>query len=143
MTFKHKLSCRLALLKDRVVLASLAVLVTAAIVACELPVRVTDAGSTIANLLVSPKTLTLRQNATTDFTAVAFMSTGDSANDLAGIVLDPNVHIQEVKALSCDIRPGRRPRGPALVEFVDGLRAQALAEGSGAPTQEPAAVRGT
>src|SRR5437867_317477 len=79
MTFKHKLSCRLALLKDRVVLASLAVLVTAAIVACELPVRVTDAGSTIANLLVSPKTLTLRQNATTDFTAVAFMSTGDSA----------------------------------------------------------------
>jgi len=53
------------------------------------------------------------------------------------------VHIQEVKALSCDIRPGRRPRGPALVEFVDGLRAQALAEGSGAPTQEPAAVRKT
>src|SRR5207247_2031447 len=45
----------------------------------ERPVRVTDAGSTIANLLVSPKTLTLRQNATTDFTAVAFMSTGDSA----------------------------------------------------------------
>ena len=28
--------------------------------------------------------------------------------------LDPNVHIQEVKALACDIRPGRRPRGPAL-----------------------------
>ena len=28
--------------------------------------------------------------------------------------LDPNVHIQEVKALTCDIRPGRRPRGPAL-----------------------------
>src|SRR5436190_10189456 len=79
MTFKHKLSSRLALLKDRVVLASVAGLVTAAIVACELPVRATDPGSTIANLLVSPKTLTLRQNATTDLTAVAFMSTGDSA----------------------------------------------------------------
>src|SRR5437762_105714 len=80
MTFKHKLSSRLALLKDRVVLASLAGLVTAAIVACELPVRATDPGSTLADLLVSPKTLTLRQNATADFTAVGFMSTGDSAS---------------------------------------------------------------
>jgi len=79
MTFKHKLSSRLALLKDRVVLASLAVLVTAAIVACELPVRAVDPGVTIADLLVSPKILTLRQNATADFTAVAFMSTGDTA----------------------------------------------------------------
>jgi formate dehydrogenase major subunit len=71
------------------------------------------------------------------------LTTGDSANDLSSIVLDPNVHIQEVKAFTCDIRPGRRPRGPALVEFVDGLRAQALAEAKGAPTQEPAKVRKT
>ena len=42
------------------------------------------------------------------------LTTGDSANDLAHLVLDPNVHIQEVKAMACDIRPGRRPRGPAL-----------------------------
>src|SRR5437867_1690763 len=80
MTFKHKLSCRLALLKDRVVLASLAGLVTAAVVAWGLPVPATDPGRTIAGLLVSPKILTLRQNATADFTAVAFMSTGDSAS---------------------------------------------------------------
>jgi formate dehydrogenase major subunit len=71
------------------------------------------------------------------------LTTGDSANDLSSIVLDPNVHIQEVKAFTCDIRPGRRPRGPALVEFVDGLRAQALAEASSAPSQEPAEVRKT
>jgi formate dehydrogenase major subunit len=32
---------------------------------------------------------------------------GASANDLFPIVLDPNVHIQEVKAATCDIRPGR------------------------------------
>jgi formate dehydrogenase major subunit len=38
------------------------------------------------------------------------ISTGDSANDLFPLVLDPNVHIQEVKAATCDIRPGRRPR---------------------------------
>ena len=29
----------------------------------------------------------------------------------AALALDPNVHIQEVKAMACDIRPGRR-RGP-------------------------------
>ena len=46
------------------------------------------------------------------------LTTGDSANDLAHLALDPNVHIQEVKAMACDIRPGRRPRGPALRRLV-------------------------
>ena len=36
------------------------------------------------------------------------ISTGDSANDLFGLALDPNVHIQEVKAATCDVRPGRK-----------------------------------
>jgi formate dehydrogenase major subunit len=45
-------------------------------------------------------------------------------------VLDPNVHIQESKVATCDIRPGRRPRGPALVEFVEGYR-QRAGSGSG------------
>jgi formate dehydrogenase major subunit len=45
-------------------------------------------------------------------------STGDSANELTAMSLDPNVHIQEVKAFACDIRPGRRPRGPARAELV-------------------------
>src|SRR2546422_8945342 len=80
MTFKHKLSSRLALLKDRVVLASTGGLVTGGIVACGVPVRATGPGSTIADLLVPPKILPLRQNATADFTAVGFMSTGDSAS---------------------------------------------------------------
>jgi formate dehydrogenase major subunit len=39
------------------------------------------------------------------------LSVGDAANDVFPIVLDPNVHIQEVKAATCAIRPGRRPRG--------------------------------
>jgi formate dehydrogenase major subunit len=38
------------------------------------------------------------------------LSTGDAANELLAIVLDPNVHIQESKAATCDIRPGRRQR---------------------------------
>ena len=47
------------------------------------------------------------------------LTTGDAANDLFPLALDPNVHIQEVKAAACDIRPGRRPRGPALRALVD------------------------
>ena len=46
--------------------------------------------------------------------ARAGFATGDSANDLLGLALDPNVHIGEYKAQTCDVRPGRRPRGPAL-----------------------------
>ena len=43
---------------------------------------------------------------------------GDSANDLFGVTLDANVHIQESKVASCDIQPGRRPTGPALLAHV-------------------------
>jgi formate dehydrogenase major subunit len=44
---------------------------------------------------------------------------GDAANDLLGVTLDPNVQIQESKAGSCDIQPGRRPRGEALLRLVE------------------------
>jgi formate dehydrogenase major subunit len=50
--------------------------------------------------------------------------TGDSANELLSIVLDPNVHIGEYKAATCDIRPGRRPRGKARLELVERYRSQ-------------------
>jgi formate dehydrogenase major subunit len=50
---------------------------------------------------------------------------GDSANDLFGVTLDPNVHIQESKVASCDIRPGRRPTGPELLRFVEEYRSRA------------------
>ena len=50
---------------------------------------------------------------------------GDSANDLFGIALDPNVLIQESKVATCDVRPGRRPHGPELVELVDSYRQRA------------------
>ncbi|MEV4254378.1 formate dehydrogenase [Spirillospora sp. NPDC049652] len=52
-------------------------------------------------------------------------TTGDSANDLTAMALDPNVHIQEVKALSADIRPGRRPRGPAVPRLLAEYRRRA------------------
>ncbi len=51
--------------------------------------------------------------------------TGDSANELLPIALDNNVHISEYKAATCDIRPGRRPRGPARLRLVEEYRQRA------------------
>ncbi len=51
--------------------------------------------------------------------------TGDSGNELTSLALDLNVHISEYKVGTCDIRPGRRPRGPALLEFVHAYRERA------------------
>ncbi len=53
------------------------------------------------------------------------LATGDSANDLLSITLDPNVHIQESKVLTCDIQPGRRPRGPSLRALIEDYRRRA------------------
>jgi formate dehydrogenase major subunit len=50
---------------------------------------------------------------------------GGSANDLFGVTLDPNVHIQESKVSTCDIVAGRRPRGEALLQFVEDYRRRA------------------
>jgi formate dehydrogenase major subunit len=52
-------------------------------------------------------------------------SQGDAVNELIGMAVDPNVHIQETKALKVDIQPGRRPRGPARVALVVTHRARA------------------
>ena len=80
MTFMHKLSCRLALLKDRVVAVSPVLLAAAVVFACERPVQLTDTGSgTVAQLLVYPKSMTVRTGQTADFMAVALTSAGDTA----------------------------------------------------------------
>jgi formate dehydrogenase major subunit len=46
-------------------------------------------------------------------------------NELSSMALDPSSHIQEVKALTVDVRPGRRPRGPARTELVEEYRRRA------------------
>jgi formate dehydrogenase major subunit len=68
------------------------------------------------------------------------LAKGDSANDLVSIVLDPNVHIQESKAFVCDIRPGRRPRGPAVLDLLEDYRVRAglPADRQGARSREAA-----
>jgi formate dehydrogenase major subunit len=52
------------------------------------------------------------------------ITTGDSPNDLVNVTLDPNVHIQD-KVGTCDIRPGRRPRGEQLTAYVEDYRRRA------------------
>jgi formate dehydrogenase major subunit len=71
------------------------------------------------------------------------LTTGGAANDLSSIVLDPNVHIQEVKAFTVGIKPGRRPRGKALIEFVEGIRRQAEELRAQAPRPEPESTKET
>jgi formate dehydrogenase major subunit len=60
------------------------------------------------------------------------ISQGDSPNDLVNVTMDPNVYIQD-KVGTCDVRPGRRPRGPALVGYVEDYRRRAGVQ----PTTEP------
>ena len=67
----------------------------------------------------------------------AGLTTGDSANDLLGVSLDPNVLIQDSKVGTCDVRAGRRPTGPALLDLVADYRRRAGASGP-IVTAEPA-----
>jgi len=53
------------------------------------------------------------------------LTTGDSANDLIGVSLDPNALIQDSKVGTCDVRPGRRPTGPGLLALVADYRRRA------------------
>ena len=50
---------------------------------------------------------------------------GDSINELSSMSLDPSSHIQEVKALTVEVRPGRRPRGEARTQLVRDYRERA------------------
>jgi formate dehydrogenase major subunit len=53
------------------------------------------------------------------------LARGDSMNELSSMALDPSSHIQEVKSLTVDVRPGRRPRGAARTELVEEYRRRA------------------
>src|SRR2546426_3126 len=79
MTFKHKLSCRLALLKDRRLITAVAVLAATAVVNCERPLSTTDPITSVARVVISPNSVTLQPNETADFTAASFTAAGDSS----------------------------------------------------------------
>ena len=75
MTFKHKLSVRLALLKDALWVAPVV-----ALVACEQPHSLVGPGVVVTRVAVSPRQVALAPNQTARFMAVALTATGDSAN---------------------------------------------------------------
>ena len=56
------------------------------------------------------------------------LATGDCANDLLALALDSNVHISEFKSATCDVRPGRRPRGPGVLDLVHSYRRRAAGD---------------
>lgn len=62
------------------------------------------------------------------------LTTGDAVNELVEIALDANTHIQD-KVGTCDIRPGRRPRGADLPRHVAEYRRRA-----GLPTDDDVLV---
>jgi formate dehydrogenase major subunit len=57
---------------------------------------------------------------------------GDAANDLVAISGEPNVTIMETKAMSCNLVPGRLPRGAAYREWLERYAPQ-----SGPPNLHP------
>ena len=74
MTFMHKLSARMALLKDRWVLIPVI-----GLLACERPVQVTGPVSTdVVQLVVAPKSLTLFPDQTVQFVATGLTAAGDT-----------------------------------------------------------------
>jgi formate dehydrogenase major subunit len=44
--------------------------------------------------------------------------TGDAVNDLLAISEEPNVRIMETKALVCNVKAGRLPRGKGALKFL-------------------------
>src|SRR3989442_2835630 len=86
MTFKHKLSCRLALLKDRRLITAVAVLAAAAVVNCERPLSTTDPITSVARVVISPNSVTLQPNELAFSGAARSTPAGDTSS---GGVLGP------------------------------------------------------
>jgi formate dehydrogenase major subunit len=93
---------------------------------------VTARNAVEARVLVTPRIKPLEiQGRTMHLVGVPYhwgqvgIVTGDSGNELLSVALDNNVHISEYKVATCDIRPGRRPRGAARLEFVENYRRRA------------------
>jgi formate dehydrogenase major subunit len=62
---------------------------------------------------------------------------GNAANNLVAISGEPNVTIMETKALTCNIVPGRLPRGPAFLNWLEQHAPQAGLPSNLHPEQPP------
>jgi formate dehydrogenase major subunit len=81
---------------------------------------------------------TLHQVALPYHYGTAGLVRGSAANDLLTISGEPNVTIMEAKACTCNIVPGRLPRGSAYADFLNRYAPQA-----GPPVLHPEEPRGT
>ena len=81
---------------------------------------------------------TLHQVALPYHYGTAGLVRGSAANDLLTISGEPNVTIMEAKACTCNIVPGRLPRGSAYADFLNRYALQA-----GPPVLHPEEPRGT
>jgi len=62
---------------------------------------------------------------------------GNAANNLVAISGEPNVTIMESKALICNIVPGRLPRGPAFLDWIERYAPQGGEPSNIHPEQPP------
>jgi formate dehydrogenase major subunit len=62
---------------------------------------------------------------------------GNAANNLVAISGEPNVTIMESKALVCNIVPGRLPRGPAFLDWIERYAPQGAEPPNIHPEQPP------
>ena len=79
MTFLHKLAHRLALIKADARTVVSAAVAAGTVVACEKVLSPSSPSSTVSQLVVSPKVVTLQQNQLQDFMAVGWTPSGDTA----------------------------------------------------------------
>ncbi|SDJ95909.1 formate dehydrogenase major subunit [Actinopolyspora mzabensis] len=106
---------------------------------------ITARGAIEGRVLVTPRIRPLRSNGRTlHQIGIPWhwgpngLTTGDAANELLNVALDPTVHIMETKAGACDIRPGRRPRGVELHRLIATYRARAgITEHTGGDAPPP------
>jgi formate dehydrogenase major subunit len=67
---------------------------------------------------------------------------GGAANDLLAISGEPNVTIMEAKALTCNIVPGRLPRGAAYLDWIERYAPQSGEPSNLHPEQPPLGAPG-
>jgi uncharacterized protein YjdB len=78
MPFAFKLARRLARLKHRTLAGAAAAVAAAALLSCELPIRVAAPNATVSQLILTPHTVTLQLNQNQDFVAVGLSAAGDT-----------------------------------------------------------------
>src|SRR3989442_6600980 len=78
MPFAFKLASRLARLKRRTLAGAAAAVAAAALLSCELPVRVAEPNATVNQLIITPHVVTLQLNQDQDFEAVGLSAAGDT-----------------------------------------------------------------